>query len=221
MRREILSLLVVFFSVILVFAAVFILSDMPFFFREKNDTKYNIAAISIRDDVIPFQKMGSRLFTVPYLQNNYDHFAYFTQYGKEDKKDSFVDSLYLFLNRYDSVDIYLLAHANYYFSWLDTFPKKLLSKIRMVYNTGCGNGDQSYIWLSMGVSTYIGHPGVKSQSPVFYFFFMRRLTANNDFRKSVDEANIKTEQFFSTYSFLSDQLRQPGMMEGTKAKLYE
>ncbi len=203
------------------FVAVFILSDKPLFYRGKIDTKYSYAAISIRDDVIPFQKMGSRLFTVPYLQQNYDHFAYYTQYRKDDKKDSFVDSLYLFLNKYDSVDVYLLAHANYYFSWIDTFPRKLLSKIRMVYNTGCGNADQSYIWLSLGVSSYIGHPGIKSQSPVFYFFFLRRLTAYNDIKKAVDEANIRTEHFFSTYSFLSDQLRQSGMMEGTKAILYE
>ena len=148
MIKKIISLLITLMIIILVFILVILLSDTPIFFHKKKDSKYTIAAIAIRDNVIPFQKMGSRLFTVSYLQKKYDHYIYMTQYEEMDKREAFTDSLYGFLKNYDSVDVYLLAHSNYYYSWLDTFPKNLLKKIRMVYNTGCGNSNQTYIWLS-------------------------------------------------------------------------
>jgi hypothetical protein len=220
MRRKILSLIITIIIISLVFIIVVWFSDKPFAFRKNKDKKYTMAAIAIRDNVIPFQKLGSRLFTIPYLQKKYDHYAYFTQYSEVDKKEAFKDSLYYFLSKYDSVDIYLLAHTNFYYSWLDTFPKNLLKKIHMVYNTGCGNANQAFIWLTMGASSYIGHIGVKSQSPVFYFFFLRRLIFNKQIVNAVDDANIKTEQFFSTFSFLSDKFKQTDMIEGSKATYY-
>jgi len=221
MKRKILSFIITIVSVVFLLINVILLSDKPFHFHKKNDKKYFLSAIVIRDNVTPFQKIGSRIFTVPYLREKYGHYAYFTQYYKDDKKEAFTDSLYRFLNRYDSVDLYLLAHANYYYSWLDTFPKNLLKKIRMVYNTGCGDANQANLWLSMGVSSYIGHNGLKSQSPVFYFFFLRRITASDNIKTAVEDANLMTERFFSIFSFFYWQFSQTDLIEGTKGILYK
>ncbi len=218
MKKKILSLLTTICLVFIVFVLIKWLSDKPFSFPSNKKNK--IGAIAIRDNVIPFQKLGSRLFTIPYLSAKYINYTYFTQYYKEDKREAFKDSLYSYLNKYDSVDIYLLAHTNYYYTWLDTFPRNKLKKIRMVYNTGCGNANQANIWLSMGVSSYIGHTGIKSQSPVFYFFFLRRLLVSNNIKNSVDKANQMTESFFSIYSFLDSQPGRKEMVEGSKATYY-
>jgi hypothetical protein len=222
MLRRSLSLLITLSIVILTAVLVFRLSDRPFRFKSKEKRSYTLAAVAIRDNVTPFQKLGSRLFTVPLLKKQYDHFAYFTQYSKTDKEQAFKDSLYRFLLRYDSVDIYLLAHANLYYSWLDTFPRDLMKKIRLVYNTGCGNSNQAYLWLDiLGVKTYVAHAGAKSQSPVFYFCFLRRLIAGGNIKDAVSAANDKAVGLFSMMALFDNNYSQSEFIEGSKALYFD
>jgi hypothetical protein len=222
MLRRSLSLLITLSIVVLTVVLVFRLSDRPFRFKSKEKRSYTLSAVVIRDNVTPLQKLGSRLFTVPLLNKQYDHFVYFTQYSKTDKEQAFKDSLYDFLLRYDSIDIYLLAHGNVFYSWLDTFPRKLLGKVRLVYNTGCGNSSQAYLWFDiMGVKTYVAHSGAKSQSPVFYFYFLRRLAAGVNIKDAVSAANDKAVGLFSMMALFDETYSQNEFIEGSKALYFD
>ncbi len=147
------------------------------------------AAIAIRDNVIPFQKFGTRLFTLPYLEKCYNEVSYFTQSGRLDKKEEFIAALDSLLGKYKSVDIFLLAHANSYHRWLNDLPEAKREHIRLVYNTGCGSSSQCADWLTLGAKAYVGHPGEQSISPVFYFFFLRRWSAGEKLQDVIRESN--------------------------------
>jgi hypothetical protein len=147
------------------------------------------AAIAIRDRVPPFQKWGSRAFTATQLERFYAEAAYFTEAGdRRGCQEAFIASLRSLLSRYDAVDVFLLAHGNRYVLWCDQLEPNLLAKLRLVYNTGCGNADQDRQWLDLGARTYIGHPGI-SESPVFYFFFLRRWLRGVEAGEALAEAN--------------------------------
>src|SRR5262245_52685817 len=68
------------------------------------------AAVALRDDVIAFQKWGTRVFTVPYLDRYYDATYYFTESGGDATLVAFTETLTTALREYDEVDVYLLAH---------------------------------------------------------------------------------------------------------------
>ncbi|HNR37251.1 MAG TPA: hypothetical protein PKO36_18905 [Candidatus Hydrogenedentes bacterium] len=147
------------------------------------------AALAIRDDVTPFQKWGTMLFTLRYLTRHYDHAWYFTQSRKDDKKEAFLAALDHALRRYRAVDLFLLAHTNQYVDWVKSLPDDHRRRLRLVYNTGCHNLPQGRHWLDLGAKIYVGHPG-ESTSPVFYFYFLRRWTHGDSIRKAVEESNI-------------------------------
>lgn len=188
MKQKNISILIAVCSFALCLFAVAAISDTPVSIKIPAN-RSSIAAIAIRDNVIPFQKFGTRLFTLPYLEKCYGRVCYFTQEGKYDKKNAFVDSLNVLLEQYPVVDIYLLAHANTYHRWVEEVPEELRKNIRLVYNTGCAGSDQCANWLSLGAKTYVGHPGKKSISPVFYFFFLRRWAAGERLDKALAESN--------------------------------
>lgn len=149
-------------------------------------------ALAVRDDVIPFQKWGSKVFTVPRLEGSYDEVAYFTMFSRGDKREPILAALTGMLERHEAVDIYLLAHSNEFVDWIWTLPETQRARIRMVYNTGCGDAFQAQQWRELGVEAYIGHPGEHSVSPVFYVFFLRRWLAGWALDEAVADANEKT-----------------------------
>ncbi len=146
------------------------------------------AALAIRDDVIPFQKWGTRAFTLPYLERHYDRVWYFTQSKTERKRAEFEGALAEALGAYDAVDLFLLAHANAYVSWVADLDPALRSRLRLVYNTGCGDADQAARWLELGAKSYVGHVG-ESNSPVFYVYFLRRWVLGERVGEATDEGN--------------------------------
>lgn len=151
------------------------------------------AAVAIRDNVIPFQKWGTRAFTEPYLEKHYARVWYFTQSSADPKKREFLEGLTEALSRFDVVDVYLLAHANAYVAWVRNVDPALCSRIRLVYNTGCGDAAQASAWLSLGADVYVGHPGV-SNSPVFYFYFLRRWALGMSVGDATRESNALMER---------------------------
>lgn len=174
------------------------------------------AAVALRDNVIPFQKWGTRVFTLPYLERYYDAAFYFTESSDDTAHQAFIASLTQALSEYDSVDVYLLAHSNYYIDWVATIDPSLRSRLRLVYNTGCYDAAQAEAWLQLGARTAVAHPGI-SDSPVFYFYFLRRWTlgapldqavaaSNARMRESFELLSIATlGQFHSSYRFANSQ----------------
>ncbi|MDX2174009.1 MAG: hypothetical protein SFY56_12875 [Bacteroidota bacterium] len=179
----------------IVFVVVYVLTAVAliFYFTEipisLKTPKNNYAAIAIRDNVSNLEKNGSLVFTQAYLNKKYKHNIYFTQSFREDKKQQFIDSLKMFLSKFEKVDVYLLAHHNYYYNWFQGIDAEALSHLNLVYNTGCGNAADSLIYKNLGAKYYIAHSGKKSISPIFYFYFLRRLDVTNHPKQATAQAN--------------------------------
>lgn len=174
-----------------------LLTEFPFFYSVNPKFKKDRAVIAIRDDVISFQKMGTRLFTFPYLSKHYDTLCYYTQYYKNDKKIEFITSLNYLLDHYSTVDVFLLAHSNNYIDWINEVDSIKISKIRLVYNTGCSGYNQAIKWKNVGVNSYVSHIGDNSLSPVFYFFFLRRWCSGNKLKDVVNDSNNEMKEKLS------------------------
>lgn len=188
--------LVLFIIIGLLFFITFF-TELPFFDSVNYKYKKLRAVIAIRDNVIPFQKMGTRLFTFPYLSKYYDTLCYYTQYSENDKKTEFISSLNFLLDHYSTVDIFLLAHSNNFIDWVKEVDSIKISKIRLVYNTGCSGYYQANKWKNMGVNTYVSHIGNNSLSPVFYFFFLRRWCSGNKLKDVVNDSNNEMKEKLS------------------------
>ncbi len=160
------------------------------------------AALAIRDNVTPFQKWGTKLFTWGYLKRYYGAAWYFTQAKKGDLEDEFVACLDEALDRYPAVDLYLLAHTNEYVDWVAQLPVERRQRIRFVYNTGCHNLPQGPRWLELGADAYIGHPGVSSSS-VFYCFLLRRWTRGGTLDDAITAGNAVADKTFRQYELLT------------------
>lgn len=146
------------------------------------------AALAIRDNVTPFQKWGTHVFTWRYLTRYYGGAWYFTQSKKGDLEKEFVACLDSALRHYPQVDLFLLAHTNSYIKWVAQIPEERRQNLRLIYNTGCHNLPQGEEWLKLGAKTYVGHPGVSSSS-VFYYFFLRAWTRGYDVQHATDASN--------------------------------
>lgn len=155
--------------------------------------KTSYAALAIRDNVVPFQKFGSRLFTLPYLTVSYNEVVYLTEYAKDEKHDEFVRELEKLLEKNVAVDVFFLAHANHYYKWVSELDSGQRKKIRLVYNTGCSGADQNDLWLNLGIKSYVAHRSNESISPVFYFYFLRRWCVGYELSEAVAEANKAME----------------------------
>ncbi|MBU0486574.1 MAG: hypothetical protein KKA07_15750 [Bacteroidetes bacterium] len=174
---------------------VFGLTDRPFLQCAHSKNKTSIAAFAIRDNVIPFQKMGTMLFTKLNLEKKYDHSCYVTSFSDDNSRQIY-DSLLILTQNYDQVDVFLLAHGNYYVNTVSNLPEDCRQKIRMVYNSGCNSFRQADEWLNLGADSYVAHPGAHSASPVFYVYFLRRWLAGYTVEEAVNSANLRMQGFF-------------------------
>ncbi|MFT3713974.1 MAG: hypothetical protein QM817_40450 [Archangium sp.] len=129
------------------------------------------AALALRDDVPDYQKGFTAQFTVPRLRENYDAYWYFTQSAQSDMHAQFVAALDRATREYDSVDVFFLAHTNRFIDWVAELPAEQRRRIRLVYDTGCGDGQQAEEWLDLGVHSFVGH-GDDNMAPVFYVSFL-------------------------------------------------
>ncbi len=186
----------------LAYVAVVVLTERVFWQTAVPLGKERRAALAIRDNVTPFQKWGSKHFTQPYLDRYYDAAWYFTQSDTDDCKQAFLSRLDAALQRYAEVDLYQLAHGNYFVRWVAELPPDRRGRIRLVYNTGCRDLQQGPLWLSLGAKAYVGHPGV-SASPVFYVYFLRRWTRGAALQDALDESNGLMRSTLARAAFLS------------------
>lgn len=170
-------------------AVVVTVGDRPVFEQRSLDTGTSRAAVAIRDHVIPFQKWGTKLFTLPHLEDGYDRVYYLTQAGYGDQRFELEHAVEDALRHHDQVDIFLLAHGNRFVDWIADIDPALRQKLRLVYNTGCGGANQGFMWLAAGADAYVGHPALQSMSPAFYFFFLRRWVRGYSLDQAVAEAN--------------------------------
>jgi hypothetical protein len=215
--RKIPALFITFFLFLFSFLMLIYFSEIPLTFKSSSVLAKQRAAIAIRDNVIPFQKFGTRLFSFPCLTKFYDKVYYFTQYSRDDKKEDFIKSLNELLTDYPETDIYLLAHSNNYCSWISEIDTSLRKKIRMVYNTGCFGYSQAETWKNLCVKTYISHKG-SSLSPVFYFYFLRRWCKGLTISEATNESNRLTEIQLHRFDFAFRNFsKTDSLVENTKA----
>jgi hypothetical protein len=184
-RQQIKAWAVIVTLLVICFGTIIFFSDVPIASASKRNTW---GAIAIRDNVIPFQKVGTALFTRNYLYR-YAESYYYTQNEYDQHHPDFVNKLTKLLKEQDSVDIYLLAHTNYYYEWVSEVDSSLRKKIHLVYNTGCSGTTQCDVWKKLGVRYYVCHKSNVSISPVFYFYFLRRYLGNYSLRKAIKESN--------------------------------
>ncbi|HLX62667.1 MAG TPA: hypothetical protein VKX17_15420 [Planctomycetota bacterium] len=160
------------------------------------------AAIAIRDNVSAFEKWGSKQFTEPYLNRYYDAAWYFTQCDSDKCEREFSATIDRALERYPQVDLFILAHTNSFLTWMKKLSPERRAHLRLVYNTGCYNLPQGAEWLKLGAKACVGHPG-ESDSPFFYFYFLRRWTRGEPLQSALDESNalmqttVRRAEFFS------------------------
>jgi hypothetical protein len=183
---------------------VFAFFDLPRKFENRRDNVN--AALVIRDNVDEAGKRITALYTLPYMDAYYGHFVYVEDADDTATVYTFVDTLNYLLANYDSVDIYILAHSNYYYTYFYSINPEKRSKIRMVYNSGCHNDEQAISWKDLGAKYYIGHQGELSLSPVFYIYYLRRMFEANDFKTAAEQANIYSRQRLKLYSFHPDTI---------------
>lgn len=189
---------------LLLLAVAFVLSvtEVPVTRRTSATPNARCAAIALRDNVTPFQKWGSRNFTIDNLNGAYARTWYFTQNPEYNRKAEVMEALNRALTEYDAVDIFLLAHGNRFYEWVREIPAERRAKLRLVYNTGCENLDQNRLWLALGAKTYVGHPGV-SMSPIFYVFFLRRWTSGWTVAEATREGNVRMRGVLGRVQFAS------------------
>lgn len=160
------------------------------------------AALAIRDNVTPFQKWGSEVFTWRYLSRYYGAAWYFTQSKKGDLEKEFVACLDSALQRYPHVDLFFLAHTNEYIKWVEQLPAERRQRLRLIYNTGCHNLPQGPAWLELGAKTYVAHPGL-SESSIFYYFFLRHWTRGGSVQEAMDSSNRLMERTFRQFEWIT------------------
>jgi hypothetical protein len=163
--------------------------DRPLARRRETGRARTRAAIALRDHVIPFQKWGTKLFTLPLLEEAYDDVVYLTQDRPGDKRAELVAALERALAAHDDVDLFLLAHGNRFVDWVAAIDPALRARLRLVYNTGCGGAGQAADWRAAGADVYVGHAAPQSLSPAFYFYFLRRWARGWTLDEAVAAAN--------------------------------
>lgn len=151
------------------------------------------AALALRDDVPDYQKGFTAQFTVPRLRENYDAYWYFTQSRESDVHRTFVDALKQATRDYDTVDVFFLAHTNRFIDWVAEIPADQRRKIRLVYDTGCGDEKLATEWLDLGVHSFIGH-GDENIAPIFYVSFLPAWLDGVGADEAVARANKTMEQ---------------------------
>src|SRR5690606_20863328 len=118
-------------------ALVVLAGDVPVLRARSLDTGTTRAAVALRDHVIPFQKWGTKLFTLPHLEEGYDRVYSLTQAYRGDQREELIRALDDALRTHDQVDLFLLAHTSELFTWTGSLDPALRRKLRLVYNTGC------------------------------------------------------------------------------------
>lgn len=141
------------------------------------------AAIAIRDRVPGYQQVFTERYTVPRLEAAYEQAWYFTETPAVSRRNELYAALDEATRRYEHVDLFLLAHGNRYIDVVRRLPPAQRAKLRLVYDTGGGSARQGEEWKTLGVGTFVGHPG-GNIAPVFYLSFLPEWVRSQDAEKA-------------------------------------
>lgn len=158
-----------------------------------------ISAIAVRDNVSAFEKRGSALFTLPYLEKFYYDFDYIESATDWITPSQVRPSMERLLNKSDSLDVYILSHGNKFYQWFSGMDTSLRKRIRLVYNTGCENDSQRLVYKNKNVRFYVGHSGQNSLSPVFYAYFLRRMFSERNVEQAARSANERSARILDFF----------------------
>lgn len=198
------ALLVAIFLPVLLLLGVALTLDLPVGGKTEVEGRNTRAAVAVRDPVHPLEEMGTWAFCMPLLKRSYEKVYAFTETDRKNRQpvlEQFQSGLVEALQRFDTVDLYLMAHTNSYHGWVEEIEPELRAKIRLVYNSGCWCARQNDIWLKLGARCYVAHPEAASHA-AFFVYFLRRLTAGYSVERAVSEANHNADQFFARLAAL-------------------
>lgn len=222
--KTIIAVLITCLSLTGAYLLVIITADYPVVagtHGEKNRKKR--AAIMISDKKNGYDKLYVKMCNYPYLQKYYHDFMYLGQHRKNnrEKQRALLDTIASFLEKHEKVDLYFMSHGWRYHKILKYLPYELTSKIRLVYNTGCGSAIYHRQWLALGADTYISHVGKRSASPIFYTYFFRRWVAEWEVDKATKESNKMTYTLLTNLESYIPQPNKGGTLaDHTVAKIY-
>jgi hypothetical protein len=203
----------------LMLGTVATLTDPPIAVLRKDTTR--CAALAVRDNVDPIEKLGTWAFVLPRLERAYAEVRHSTQggripfgWGSDDQRSECVAALRDLLDRHESVDLFLLAHSNSFHRWVEEIEPEARARIRLVYNSGCWCGGEKEVarWLALGVRAYVAHPGAADHAAFFVPFF-RRWIAGVPLARAVDEANQRTDAFFRRLAWIGGDSVVPTMQK--------
>lgn len=178
------------------------------------------AVLTIRDSAESYEQFFTEYFTKKYFMKSYNESVYVNLKSKIKDKNFVLASLVYLLEKYDQVDVFILAHTNKYSKWVDDIPSNLRTKIRLVYNSGCKNAFQSEDWVNNGVTSYVGHKGETSLSPIFFYYFLRRWINGYNLENAVNASNQKSKQSIKYIDKMNFNDSDLSYVEQTEAHLF-
>jgi hypothetical protein len=179
------------------------------------------AAVALRDDVPGYQKFFTAQYTQPRLEAGYERAWYFTANPSQTRHDEVVSALDEATQRFETVDVFLLAHGNHYINWVAELPRDQRERIRLVYDTGGGSARDGQRWRNMGIHAFVGHPG-GNIAPLFYLYFLPAWLNDAPLRTAVDDANLKTKAWLDGPfgKILGRFVDVPALWAGTEAEVF-
>lgn len=142
---------------------------------------------------------GSYNFITPLLESYEEHDIFEPRVAARGRREidsaAFVQRLRLALGRRSVVDLFILAHGNDYYRLLDGIEPSLRQRLRLVYNSGCGDAHDARQWQLRGVRAYVSHPDY-SMSPVFLNRFRTYWWSGRTLKEAVTLANERLHQVF-------------------------
>jgi len=191
--------------------------------KSRSITPTKRAAIVIRGPNDFFQQGVTKAFTLGVLGNSYQDITYYNQKTDQDKRVIFILRVRKTLKKFPTTDIFLLGHGtrNYLFWVVNHIPMGLQKKIRLVYHSGCGGGDQGNDWINTGARAYVSHGKGLSWSPLFFYFFLHRWVRGYPLRKAVKESNALAQRDLVIFNWLTLKLLAGvNTKKATKAVLF-
>jgi hypothetical protein len=179
------------------------------------------AAVAIRDVVPGYQQFFTQRYTVPRLEAAYERAWYLTETPLHPQAEALFTALDEATRDYAHVDLFILAHGNRYIDVVRKLEPWQREKLRLVYDTGGGSARQGPKWLSLGVGTFIGHPG-GNIAPAFYVYFLPQWTKHQDAEKAMKHANDEVYELMygRAGSLASRWMDRDRLWEGTEAQLF-
>ncbi len=143
-------------------------------------------ALVLRDDVSPFEELGSELFTRGTFVGVYAEVVYLTRHDGAPSETDVLAALDALAARRGAVDVYLLQHGH---RWRLRRVLEATLPLGLVYSTGCG--DLVEVTTAGSATALVGHTGARSMSPLFYVYFARALRRGASVEAATDLANTR------------------------------